>query len=69
MRIRETEIPEAGRPVTVLRTWQVMGGFFSGAEVSEGRREDIVLETVSLNLGGFVACVKRREGLGSWEQE
>jgi len=42
MRIRETEIPEAGRPVTVLRTWQVMGGFLSGVVVREGRREDIV---------------------------
>jgi len=46
MRIRETEIPEAGRPVTVLRTWQVMGGFLSGVEVREGRREDMVLESL-----------------------
>ena len=43
MRIKETVMPEAGRPVTVLRTWQVIGGFFSWVEVSEGRRDVIVV--------------------------
>jgi len=43
MSIRETLMPEAGRPVTVLRTWQVIGGFFSEVEVSEGRTDVIVV--------------------------
>lgn len=42
MSVRVTSMLEAGRPETVLRTWQVIGGFLA-SWLSGGRREVIVV--------------------------